>query len=75
MVHHFAKVECTVMMHTHSRLHIQFIDLQISISNKNSPMGGLDECHDIPPSEEFPPGRAKYLVYRICSGEDLGFPR
>lgn len=41
--------------------------LEISISNKDAPKGGLDEWCDLPPSEEFPPGWAKSLVYRICS--------
>lgn len=35
--------------------------LQTSISNKSVPMGGLDEWHHIPPSEEFTSGWAKSL--------------
>lgn len=49
--------------------------LQMGISNKDVPMGGLDEWPDIPLSMEFSSGWAKSLVDRICSREDFGFPR
>lgn len=38
-------------------------------------MEGLDEWPDIPSFEEFLPGWAEFLVYRIYSREVFSFPR
>lgn len=63
MVHHFTKAE-RAKMHTHDKLHIQFYR-----PYKLAYLTRMLQSHP----EEFPPGWAKSLVYRIRSGEDLGF--
>lgn len=59
---HLAKVESAAMP-THDRPPVAFTDLPMSISNKAAPMGGLDECWDIP-----------HLCNSTLHGPNLHFP-